>query len=664
MGSFLNKQIIQDNEKQQSTTPNKDNVSKIRKVELPIKGYNKDDNISVLNVLYHRAQKLDSGRYGKDSLDIIYRDNNTGEKHHEYIEEPGYVYYMTNKNVPTPYNRMYIEKNLVHPVWCKYSEIKKSIAEETNNLDYFYDNIRNGNYRQNDKLHELPQVFLSDTNIEDYYRFRFNNAYKNESWQISKLYFDIETDIKNNIKGEFPEWGEAPVNAFTLVDANNCKVYTLLLDNPQNKLIEEFKQSKNIITELKEFIKEASGGYKQWKRFGLDKFEYKIMFYDVEIELIRDAFNIINVIKPDFALAWNIGFDLPYLIERIKVLGYDPASIICHPDFENKECYYFYDHEHTKFEERGDFAQISAYTVYLDQLITFASRRKGQRALASYKLDYIGQHMANVRKLDYSHITHKLEDLPYLDYKTFVFYNIMDTIVQYCIEHNVGDIDFVYNKAMTTNTRFAKVHRQTTYLVNRGISDFWNMGYVMGNNSNKGNPKEGFAGAFVADPTKVSSKPKEKVAGMPIMVCDNLDDFDYAALYPSIIDENNMSPPTQIGKVLFPNKITEEENKFGNEYFDRSVWFIEDYVSHDRLNFCHRYLHLASYEQMYHDIIKYFTTIKKSIKRFRLRDLRTGFKNMVSKLPEKRDKRTMVSTVDNTKERIMVNDVSRYPRNK
>ena len=36
------------------------------------------------------------------------------------------------------------------------------------------------------------------------------------------------------------------------------------------------------------------------------------------------------------------------------------------------------------------FYDISSYTVYLIKLIHFASRRKGQKAFDSYKLDDIG----------------------------------------------------------------------------------------------------------------------------------------------------------------------------------------------------------------------------------------------------------------------------------
>ena len=493
-----------------------------------IKGYPLGANITLLNAIYIRSQKDEDGKYGPDYMFLVYRDLDTNEKKVETIKNPMYRYYMLDDNIPAPsYNMMYIEEKYLKPIETPYKDLKYSIAKNTNNLEWFKDNLRSGNFRANDQLFKIPSVFAADMHIEDFYRFEFNRLYKNEPYNPTKLYFDIEADIKNNIRGDFPEPGEAPVNAITLIDEANKKIYVLLLENDNNPLIKEFKQEQGILTQLKDFVRTRVGGWKNEKRYGLDEFEYKMAFFKEEIQLIQTAFNIINVIKPDFALAWNIAFDLPYLIARIMRLGYDPRDIICHPDFEVKHCEYYVDNRADKFEERGDFACVTCYTVYLDQLITFASRRKGQRAIASFKLDYVGDVIAGVRKLDYSAITTKLEDLPYINYKVFVFYNVMDTIVQLCVEHKVADIDFVFTKAIAVNTRYAKVHRQTTYLINRGFKDFYTMGYISGNNINKANQKVGFAGAFVANPVLVSDKPKVKVNGRAINVLRNLDDFDY-----------------------------------------------------------------------------------------------------------------------------------------
>lgn len=616
-----------------------------------IKGYDLGANITLLNVIYHKPKKdINTGKYGKDSLDIIFKDMDTMEKKVQHIPEPEYTYWMTNEGIPVDYNKLCIEKKDVHPITCKYADLKKSIAENTNNLEYFYDNIRSGNYRDNDKLFQIPSVFNADMNIEDFYRFKFSLYYKNEQFKPTKVFFDIEVDTKT-MRGDFPEPGECPVNAVTLVDTDNKKVYTLLLENYNNPLIDEFKKENNISQQIKDFVRDTVGGWKNEYKYGLNEFEYKIIFYDEEINLIKDVFNVINTIKPDFAVAWNIAFDLPYLIQRIINLGYDPLDIVCHKDFKVKECYYYIDNRADKFEQRGDYAQVSCYTVYIDQLITFASRRKGQRAVQSFKLDYVGNIFAGVRKLDYSNITTNIGDLPYLNYKIFVLYNIMDTIVQYCIDHKIGDIDFVYSKALVNNTRYAKVHRQTTYLINRAVKDFRNMGYILGNNINKSNEKVGFAGAFVADPTLLSDKPKLKIDGHPTMLCNNLDDFDYKALYPNTIDESNMAPNTQLGKIFFPEILDPKENRFNNAYFNRTVWFIEDYVCRDRINFCARYLHLASYLEMYYDIIKYFTEVENPARGLYHSDCISGNRIMCNIIPN--NKRTMA--IINNNKRNMCN---------
>ena len=594
-----------------------------------IKGYPDGADLSLFNVIYHKAVKNpETGRYGKDSLDLIYYDNLTKEKKVEHIVEPEYTFYVANDGVPVPHNQLCIEKELVHPVTCKYTDIKRTIAEIAGVLDDFYENIHDGNYRENDKLFDIPRIFLADMNIEDYYRLKFSHTYTNTPIEtLSMVYFDIEVD-SSTMKGSFPEPGECAVNAVSVIcDATNT-VYSLLLEDDEavdhNPLIDEFKAEKDLPIQIKDFVRDTVGGWKQEHRLGLEDYQYKFLFYSDEISLIHDIFAIINHTKADFALAWNMSFDVPYLIQRIINLGYDPKEICCHPDFKVKEAYYYIDHRADKAEEKGDYAQISSYTVYLDQLIAFASRRKGQRQLPKYSLDYIGGKFAKVKKLDYSHITTDISKLPFLNYKVFVFYNIMDTIVQKCIEKKVGDIDFIYNKSMMNLTRYSKVHRQTTYLANRGRKDFWDMGYVMGCNINTRNEKVGFAGAYVADPLLVSDKPKMKINSLPIMVFNNLNDFDYARLYPSIIFENNMAPNTMIGKLILPVQIDPHENRFNTAYWNREVSFIEDFCSHDYLNFGERYLGLAGYEDMWYDIYEYFTTIKNPARGLFMRNTITG----------------------------------------
>ena len=608
-----------------------------------IKGYNVGANISILKTTYIRPQKLPNGNYGNDWMLIIYKDLDTGEKKLEAIEKPWYRYFMINDGAEEDlsYNRICIESSKVHYIDCRYNDLKLSIAKETNNLEFFRNNIKSGNYKENDRLFDIPTIFQADMNIENFYRFEFDRLYKNTPFEPSKLYFDIET---NNIEigGEFPKPGECSVNAVSVVDDANKKIYVLLLEDPNNRQINEFRNNPKIAKELKEFVGQHVGGLERETEFGLQDFEYKIVFFKEEIDLIASIFRIINASRPDYVLAWNMAFDLPYLIARIFKLGYNPADIICDPSMPIKFCEYYIDQQSVKFEEKSDHAVITSYSEYLDQLIHFASRRKGQRAIGSFRLDHIGEIVAKVRKVNYSAITNKISELPLLNYKLFVFYNVCDTIVQKCIEHETEDMNYILSKAITNNTKTDKVHRQTVYLYNRAVKDYYYMGYIMGDNINrKNNKKDSFTGALVSEPSKLSDKPKIILNGRPINVLKNLVDFDYSSLYPSCLIQNNMAANTMLGKILLPEQISVDENKFASDGFDRSTFFIEDYLSGNWIDFCHRWFKLPDYEEMFNLIYTYFSTVTNASRGLRYYNPLTGNKYMTYPIANNKKNRLM-----------------------
>ena len=576
--------------------------------------YKPGANLTIMNTL--AANFKDDKEKFHEGLILVYKDCDSGIKYKSEITDPDYTFYIAKDDKRLGHNRLFIEKDSVIPITVHHRDVEKEIAKLTGNKQFFYDNAASGNRKENQRLHAHPDIFRSDINIEDYYRFVFDQTYKNEPCKVTKSFLDIESDTISMI-GDFPQLGECPVNAVTLVLQDMNQAYTFLLETKSNPLIQDFKKSVedgSVFPELKQFITDAVNGPDEMVRFGLDQLQFNFLFYkeDDEINLIKDVFAAINNFKPDFCLAWNMSFDVPYLIERIKVLGYKPEDIICHPDFDMKFCQYYVDERmKNEFAERGDFALISSYTTYIDQMIQYASRRKGQGRPLSFSLDYIGELVAKVKKLDYKHITTNISELPYKDYKTFVFYNIMDVIVQVCIEKRTGDIEYMFSKSIVNNTRYAKVHRQTVYLTNRGMKEFDQEGFVIGNNTNKFNPKPDnkFPGAFVAQMDRIKDTSKMKVGGIPIRVFENLDDFDYSSLYPSIYRQFNLAANTQIGMIQIPEQISEHENRQKDPTYSRGGQFLEDFQSHVWLEICTRWFGLANFTDLVKDVERFFTTI-------------------------------------------------------
>lgn len=509
-------------------------VKSEEQLKLLIPGYPEGSDITIINTAYiGRAKDDETGEWKQDYLSILFRDNTTGEKKSYIIMEPMYTFFIVDeakKNAPN-YNLFFIEKEYVKPITCKYVDILRCIAEITGNLAWFNENNSNGNSNENRKLHTLPNVFMSDMNIENYYRFLFGLSYPNNVFKLSKGYFDIETDGRYALR-DFPEPGEVPINAIAYCDEVSNTTYQFLLNDLKNPLLQDYKRAWEngyIESELKQFVIDAVGGYKKAVKYGVDQMNYKIVFFDNELDLIKTMFQIINYLTPDFLMIWNMAFDLNYIIARISELGANPADIICDKRFPSQFLRFYIDEKNrNNYAERGDFVNISSYTVWLDQMIEFASRRKGRGQFQSFKLDAIGEVIADVRKLDYSHITKDINALPMLNYKIFSFYNVMDVIVQKCIEKMTQDCEYVFTKCLVNNTIYPKCHRQSVYLANRFAKDFYDYGYIIGNNKNLWNEKPSikFPGAMVGNPLHNDPDITVKINDRPSLLVDNSVDFD------------------------------------------------------------------------------------------------------------------------------------------
>lgn len=494
-------------------------------------------DITIMNTMYRgRQMNEETGKWESDFVAIVYKDNETGKKDHIIIKNPTYKFYKLKPGVKANYSRLFIEKEKVDEVEVEYTKLEKTIAELLGREAEYNDAKEMKDRATIKKLHADPNIMNSDQHIEDHYRFEFNKYYKNSIGKITKGYYDIEVDNKYLMTSDFPEpeKAECPVNAITFYAEAQDRAFTFLLKDKNNPLIDKFQKEYQSgaynMEDIRKFIENAIGGWKQLKRYKLDNTSFELYWYDSEIHLLADFFATVYKMDPDFMWGWNSsGFDLNYIINRIYRLGYDPAEIMSDPTWEVKFVRHYVDQKNINdYAERGDFTMIACNTVWLDQMIQFCSRRKSKMgSFTSFKLDDIAYLTAKVHKLDYSHITSNLAELPYLDYKTFVLYNIIDVINQKCIELKSQDLEYIFAKCIVNCTHYAKGHRQTVYLINRMCKEWDKQGLVIGNNTNRWNQKpEKYQGALVEDPLTTSDYSKLKIGGIPILLADNALDFD------------------------------------------------------------------------------------------------------------------------------------------
>ncbi len=563
-------------------------------------GLPKGSDYFLLNQIYHRP-RYNGDEQTPDAITLILKHVTTGEKVLKIIENPQIEAYVAKDHVQIDHPLIYIPETDVDKVDLSYRYVLKDIATLMGNeaLQYYWECIKNRRSSELKNLHKWNRIFSSDVDIEDFYKLKCVEHFGvKQGIKLSKGFLDIEADIlKGSIDMKTSE-GDAPVNAVTLIDNDKKTSYTLLLRNPDNPLIAEFEEDiPGFIEEIKEEFREEFG-----------ELEYKIVMFDSEMDLIKTLFQIINIIQVDFMMIWNMAFDIRYLMHRIEKHGKDPKDIMCDETFKYQECMYYNDQRNFKIKLKTDYFTVSSHTVFVDQMINYAAIRKSGSELDSYKLDFIGGREVGAKKLDYSD-TASFRDLPYKDYRMFVRYNIRDVLVQMKIENQVKDIDLMFNKGYDSSTRYNKVYKETVFIRNRAAMDFAEQGLIIGNNQNvqygnmeedDGKPKEKFEGAVVGNP-KLNLPTGINVIGnyQSRNVFNNVMDFDYSSLYPSIIMIFNIFVTTQLGRVILnPDNISKREVITDPLRYDRGGKFIEDLELNEPIQFMYRWMGMPTVEDM------------------------------------------------------------------
>lgn len=558
----------------------------------------KKENLILFNTIYHRTTD-ETNKH--DAISLVFKDMDTGGKILKILDDPKMEVYKAKAHVDLgDINHVIIERDKVDKFDVRHKQktldIAKLLGKDAE--DFYWNCLKTKNFKETKQITMDNRLFSCDRNIEDFYRYKCLNHFgQKELTKPSKGFFDIEADIAYGEIDFKTNTGEAPVNAVTLVDAESMISYTILLRDDNNPLIAEFEK------DIPRFL--ASMNEKHDDEYG--KFEYKIAMFDYELDLIKFLFKLINTLNLDFLLAWNMGFDIPYLIHRIKVNGGSPKEIICHPDFNYKECKYDSKEEYD-IKKKTDWFNVSAYTVYMDQMINYAAIRKSQSKLDSYKLNFIGEREVNAKKLDYSDLGH-IREFPYKDYARYVEYNIIDCMVQYKIEEKVNDIDTILYRSYEGNTRFNKVFKEVTFLTNVAYKDFKDFqGYVLGNNINgmlydaNDKDREKFSGAFVGNPMLVAEVGKRLFSSAYSKnIFDSIVDYDYTSLYPTIIMMFNIFKTTLLGKIIIKGAESDLEmlskSALPDEMkYDRGAQYMEDLETNEPLYFCNKWLGLPNIE--------------------------------------------------------------------
>lgn len=606
-------------------------------------------NLMPIHVYYTRGSY---GQFDDDVLDFVYKDLDTGKKYTESIRNPQYEVWI----VKPEYRNFYHIKNFIKKEYCTCHRIhyKTRFKEAAQLLGLV----------RGDDAKISPYIFQLDIPIEHFYLMQFKREYGNDALKKPDIgYLDIESDMFQST-GRLVV-GADPINCISYLDGKTRTMYTLVLRkdhipdvpptnikyNTYNKLRESYYQQVDYFIEhVDDFIKELHNDFDE----SYGHIDYQILIFDEEVKLIQAVFEIIRLCSPDYWFVWNLPYDEESMIERLRVNGVDPATIISDEEMQGGRDFYFKPDNNPKPQKRRHISNIFTKSIPVDQLPLYAGIRVSRGSLQSMKLNQIAKIVLGDSKLDYSEYG-DFKYFCYQDFWKFIKYNIKDVLLQFGIELIGNDglfmADVVANDCVLNYEIFT-----TTVTETMALRDFaWTeCGQIMGNNKNKMNlpepvfsisslmdgadydeedfmydgntpddddeedndkkKNEKYSGAYVMSPGHISSSGTIIMGKENKYVHEHVIDEDIGSEYPTDVLITNCTNDTLVGKVFLLNpddvklpfcdnfRIIDAKDEETYSKIKSSPWVIELWSERDVLTFGEVVLGLPSPTELLNEI--------------------------------------------------------------
>lgn len=624
------------------------------------------ENPLLLNMQYVDGNKKENI---PDYLYVLWKDMDTGKKHLEKVPEPKMdIYFEKPEFRDHDYVRNWQYLDRVNKYTCKYKDIKFAILNDwgQRGKDFWNNIMQTKDYKQIRRIDLYPYVFGHDFNVTTYYRNAWINTMKKpENIDIHTSFLDIEADSFDTVG--FAKADVDPIDLVTVIDAKNMKSYTFALvgreyqmrdtshlneeaakhiaatDRVRKKWHEHrIKQEKALMDDIDGLKEELSAMFDE----SYGEIDYNFYFYKDEKQMLIHLFQLIHTISPDFLFIWNISFDVPYIIDRMKALGLNPEEIIPHPDFPVKKCWFKKDRMNFDIKNKSDYFHVTDKTVWYDQMILYAAKRKGGEELPSKKLTDIAREEIGDSKLDYGEVD-EFKKFSYMNYRKYFIYNIKDVLLQLGIDRVTEDSRTLYVTSYENLTEYADVWKQTVVLRNVQYHSHIKNGFIPGANENgilasfvpfdpkkKKKKEKGFEGAVVGEPLLINPFGVKMFGKRTSYLFKYSIDMDMSAFYPNTNDLFNIDPQALIFKVIVPAdqwsvlggdipfkgitdvQVIEDNTDTWRESFsklvedDKSTWIrdvskeiFDNFQSRNYLSLGYKFLNLPSFEDLENELL-------------------------------------------------------------
>jgi len=256
-----------------------------------------------------------------------------------------------------------------------------------------------------------------------------------------------------------------------------------------------------------------------------DKFntqwDFKYIQYKSEFEMLKNFF--INMVpKMPVLTGWNfIHFDWVYLVARARKIGINPDV----SSFTNKL-------EPLNERDPRNFAELPKHRLLFDYMEIFEKWDQSIKIKESNALNFVAETVLKLKKVDYDG---NLKTLYSQDFKKFIYYNAIDSILVQLIHEKTKLADIMYGIATLSRTTVNKALSTlnvTEGILRKKLIDLKNIKLVKNDISEASAVKGGWV--------------KEPIRGMATWTAC----YDFASLYPTTMRQFNISADSYKGQKI------------------------------------------------------------------------------------------------------------------
>ena len=473
---------------------------------------------------------------GSDALIANVKDVETGESKLHIIRDPQMEYWVTKKAL-----RTFKEKKECVPIGevdgyvTRYSTLNESIGKSL------------GVYTSHtDRRRFMTSPFVFGADIHPLIRMKIEYR---KSCDKAINYFKVGAlDIETSVLGD------NQILLLSYADFHTGKVYCAINNEWGNidtealdaRIHKEFLQFKNGLNPKALEIMEQK------------KFDVEYRLCKDEKELLIWSFYKIHQCKPDFCGIWNIGYDIPYIIDRAKFRGIPPEQLFCHPDVPDEYKFISYREDNSPahnqhITDKWHNVDCPGYTRWYDPMCLFARIRKVEAKLPFYTLDFVGNRVIGVGKMQFgiNDTHHAMQTNDKIGYTVYNMFDVIIPVLMNALTNDIISMTILAGCGLLSQFASQTVQLRSffyEYCLDNGMVP----GTVFGSQVVDSDVYIGNIGGAVLNPQFMRMRGSNCIKEIDVstniykLCCD----IDFTSQYPSILIAMNVSKDTKMGTII------------------------------------------------------------------------------------------------------------------